>query len=163
MFLSLPVFTLLHVLLSLGGIISGLVVVGGLMAGKRYDRWIAVYLVATVLTNATGFGFPFTRLLPSHILGGLALLILPVTIFAFYSKNLAGSWGRVFVITTVTTLYFNVFVLLAQLFAKVPGLIAVAPTQQSPAFGGTELLALVVFVLLGRAASRGFLGSPSQS
>ncbi len=157
MIIGLPAYTLLHVLLSLGGIVSGLIVVGGLMAGRLYDRWIGVFLVTTLLTNATGFGFPFTRLLPSHILGGLALVILPFTFYAFYGKKLEGGWKRVFVITSVTVLYFNVFVLLAQLFAKVPGLIAVAPTQQSPAFGLTQLLALVTFIILGRAASQGFL------
>lgn len=153
---GLPMFTLIHVLLSIVGIVAGLVVVGGLMAGTLFRGWNLTYLVTTVLTNVTGFIFPFARLLPSHILGGISLVILPVAIVALYGQHLAGPWRRVFVIATVTALYFNVFVLLVQLFGKFPLLLVVAPTQQSPAFGVTQLLVLVVFVILGRAAVRGF-------
>ncbi len=156
MIFSLPTFTLIHVLLSLVGIVAGLVVVGGLMAGKRFDGWNVIYLVTTVLTNVTGFLFPFRVLMPSHILGGLSLVILPVAIAARYWKHLASGWRGVFIVTTVVALYFNVFVLVAQLFAKVPGLIALAPTQKEPPFGLTQLLVLVVFVALGRAAWKGY-------
>ena len=156
MIFGLPTFALIHVVLSLLGIFAGLVVVGGLMSGKRLDGWVGLFLVTTVLTNATGFGFPFVRLLPSHILGGLSLVILPVTIAARYWKHLAGGWRQVFVVTSIVALYFNVFVLVVQLFAKFPFLIAVAPTQQAPAFIVTQLLVLALFVVLGRAAVRGF-------
>ena len=70
---GLSVFTLVHVVLSVLGIVSGLVVVGGFFAGARFDRWIAVFLGSTLLTSATGFGFPFTQLLPSHMVGALSL------------------------------------------------------------------------------------------
>ncbi len=153
---DLPTFTLIHVVLSLVGILAGLVVVGGLMAGVRFDGWTGVYFVTTVLTNVTGFGFPFATLLPSHIVGGVSLLVLPVAMAARYWKQLTGAWRRVFVVATVLALYLNVFVLLVQLFRKIPGLIAVAPTQESPAFVGTQLIVLVLFVVLGRAAVRGF-------
>jgi hypothetical protein len=156
MIFGLLTFTLIHVLLSIVGIVAGLVVVGGLMAGVRFSGWTLTFLVTTALTNATGFGFPFTTLLPSHIVGALSLVILPFTVAAFYWKRLAGGWRQAFVITAVVTLYFNVFVLLTQLFRKVPALIALAPTQQSPAFGVTQLFVLVLFVMLGRAAVRGF-------
>ena len=85
---DLPTFTLLHVVLSLLGIVAGLVVVGGLMAGVRLDGWIGLFLVTTVLTNVTGFGFPFGVLLPSHIVGVVSLIILPVAIAARYWKQL---------------------------------------------------------------------------
>ena len=153
---GLPLFTLIHVVLSIVGIVAGLVVVGGLMAGKQFGGWNLTFLVTTVLTNVTGFLFPFARLLPSHILGGISLVILPLAIAALYWKHLAGPWRRIFVIATVTALYFNVFVLMVQLFGKFPLLLVVAPTQQSPAFGVTQLLVLVLFVMLGRAAVRGF-------
>lgn len=153
---GLPMFTLIHVVLSIAGIVAGLVVVGGLMAGTRFDRWNVTFLVTTVLTNVSGFLFPFNRLLPSHILGAISFVILPLAIAALYWKHLAGPWRRVFVIATVTALYFNVFVLLVQLFQKFPLLVVVAPTQQSPAFGATQLLVLVLFVILGRAAVRGY-------
>jgi hypothetical protein len=153
---DIPTFTLIHVVLSLVGIVAGLVVVGGLMAGVRLNGWTGLFLVTTVLTNITGFGFPFRVLLPSHIVGGLSLIILPVAITARYGKHLTGAWRQVFVVTTVLALYFNVFVLLVQLFQKIPGLIVVAPTQKAPAFAATQLLILVLFVWLGRAALSGF-------
>lgn len=160
---GLPMFTLLHVVLSIAGIVAGLVVVGGLMAGTRFEGWNRTFLATTVLTNVSGFLFPFNRLLPSHILGGISLVILPLAIAALYWKHLAGPWRRIFVIATVAALYFNVFVLLVQLFQKFPLLVVVAPTQQSPAFGVTQLLVLALFVVLGRAAVRGYAagGAPA--
>jgi hypothetical protein len=153
---DLPTFTLIHVVLSLLGIVAGLVVVGGLMAGARLDGWIGLFLVTTVLTNLTSFGFPFRMLLPGHIVGGLSLIILPIAIAARYWRHLSGAWRQVFVVTTVLALYFNVFILVVQLFQKTPALIVVAPTQKSPAFVATNLLVLAMFVWLGRAALRGF-------
>jgi hypothetical protein len=153
---DLPTFTLMHVVLSIVGVFAGLAVVGGLMAGVRFDRWIALFLVTTVLTNVTGFGFPFANLLPSHILGGLSLLVLAVSIAALYWKRLTGAWRRVFVVTALLALYFNVFVLVTQLLQKTPILTVIAPTQNSPAFAATQLLVLVLFVVLGMAAVKGF-------
>jgi hypothetical protein len=152
---SLPAFTLIHVGLSLIGLFAGFVVVGGLMSGVRLDGWTGTFLVSTVLTNVTGFGFAIIRVLPSHIVAGLSLVILAVAIAARYWKRLAGGWRTVFVVTSVVALYFNVFVLLAQLFAKIPGLIILAPSQKSPVFGATELVALLLFVFIGRGALHG--------
>ena len=156
MIFDLLTFTLIHVVLSVVGIVAGLVVVGGLMAGVRFDAWTGVYFVTTVLTNVTGFGFAFATLLPSHIVGGVSLVVLAIAIAARYWKQLAGAWRGVFVVTTVVALYLNVFVLFAQLFAKVPAMVALAPTQTSPAFVVTHLIALALFVVLGRAAVKGF-------
>jgi hypothetical protein len=152
----LPAYTLVHVALSLLGIFSGLVVVGGLMAGVRFDSWTGLFLATTVLTNVTGFGFPFVTLLPSHIVGALSLLVLPIAIAALYWKRLAGPWRSVFVSLAVLALYLNVFVLLAQLFQKIPVLASLAPAPKAPAFAITQGLALVLFGVLGWAALRGF-------
>jgi hypothetical protein len=149
-------FTLVHVAISLLGIITGLVVVGGLMAGSRRDGVTAAFLVTTVLTNGTGFGFASERLLPSHVVAVLSLVLLAVCVVARYVKELRGGWRRTFVITAVAALYFNVFVLVVQLFAKTPQLAALAPTQSEPPFALTQLLVLVIFVWLGRASVRGF-------
>lgn len=156
MFIHLPTYTLIHVVLSLIGIIAGLVVVGGLMAGVRFSRWIGLFLAATVLTNVTGFGFPFVTFLPSHIVGALSLLVLAVAIAALYWKHLTGVWRHVFVVLSVLALYLNVFVLLAQIFQKIPVLAILAPNPQAPAFAATQLLVLVFFIGLGWAAVRGF-------
>ncbi len=149
-------FTLVHVGLSLVGIIAGLVVAGGLVAGKRLDGWTGVFLVTTVLTNVTGFGFPFVTFLASHGVGILSLVLLPVVIYARYGKHLSGAWRGVYVVGAVLVLYLNVFVLVVQLFRRLPALIASAPTGQEPPFLVTQLAVLALFVWLGRAALKGF-------
>jgi hypothetical protein len=161
MLFNLPAYTLIHVVLSVVGIIAGLVVVGGLMAGVRFSRWVGLFLAATVLTNVTGFGFPSVTLLPSHIVGALSLLVLPVAIAALYWKDLAGAWRQVFVVLSVLALYLNVFVLLAQLFQKIPVLAMLAPNPQAPAFAATQVLVLALFVGLGWAAVKGFRNVPA--
>jgi hypothetical protein len=153
---DITTFTLIHVVLSLIGIFAGLVVVGGLVAGKRLDGWTGVYLVTTVLTNVTGFGFPFVTLLPSHIVGILSLVVLAIVIVARYWKHLAGAWHGAYVVGAVLALYLNVFVLLVQLFRRLPALIVAAPTQKEPPFLVTQLVVLALFIWLGRAARRGF-------
>jgi hypothetical protein len=153
---DITTFTLIHVVLSLIGIFAGLVVVGGLVAGKRLDGWTGVFLVTTVLTNVTGFGFPFVTLVPSHIVGILSLVVLAIVIVARYWKHLAGAWHGVYVVGAVLALYLNVFVLLVQLFRRLPALIVSAPTQKEPPFLVTQLVVLALFIWLGWAARRGF-------
>lgn len=103
-------FTLVHVLISLVGIGSGLIVVFGLIGGKRLDGWTTVFLATTVATSVTGFGFPFNHLLPSHKVGIISLIVLAVTILARYPFHLSGAWRRIYVIGAVIALYLNVFV-----------------------------------------------------
>ena len=156
MIFGLTTFTLIHVVLSLVGIFAGLVVAGGLVAGKRLDGWTGLFLATTVLTNVTGFGFPFVAFLPSHAVGVLSLVVLCAVILARYGKQLAGAWRRTYVIGAVVALYLNVFVLVNQLFRRLPALLVAAPTQKEPPFLATQLLVLALFVWLGRAAVRGF-------
>lgn len=154
--MSLPVFALFHVIISLVGIFAGLVVVGGFMSGKLLRGWTGLFLATTILTNVTGFFFPFPKLLPSHILGVISLVLFPFALYALYGKHLAGGWRKTFVILSVITLYFNCFVLVVQLFSKFPLLIATAPTQKEPPFAITHLLVLIIFIWLGRAAVKGY-------
>ena len=160
---NIVTFTVIHTLLSLVGIVAGLVVAGGLVAGRRLDGWTGLFLAATVLTNASGFGFPFVTFLPSHGVGILSLLILPLVLAARYWKQLAGGWRKVFVIGSVVTLYFNVFVLVVQLFRRLPALLASAPKQTEPPFVITQLLVLALFVWLGRAALQGFTAEAARA
>lgn len=153
---DLPTYTLIHVALSLVGIFAGLVVVGGLISGVHLDRWTYLFLATTLLTSVTGFGFPFTTLLPSHMVGILSLIVLAIALVAFYFKQLAGGWRRIYVFTAVTALWLNVFVLLAQLFLRVPALNQLGPTPKDPAFAVTQFLGLVLFIVIGRAALKGF-------
>lgn len=161
MIFDITTFTLIHVGLSLVGIIAGLVVAGGFVAGERLDGWTGVFLATTVLTNVTGFGFPFVTFLPSHAVGIISLLLLPVVIAARYWKQLAGGWRTVYVVGTVLALYLNVFVLMVQLFRRLPALIVAAPTQKEPPFLVAQLVVLALFLWLGRAAVRGFRAAPA--
>lgn len=153
---DLPTFTLIHVVISVLGIIAGLVVVGGLMAGARLDGWTGLFLVTTILTSVTGFGFPFTKVGPPHVVGAISLVALAVCLAARYWKRLEGGWRATYVITAVAAVYLNVFVLVVQLFGKTPALAQLAPTQQEPPFAVTQALVLALFVWLGWAAMRGF-------
>src|ERR1700676_3523099 len=116
MILGTTTFTFVHVVISLAGILSGLVVLFGLIAGKRLDGWTALFLITTVATSATGFMFPFHKLLPSHVVGAISLVVLAITILARYSRHLAGGWRRTYVISAVIAL--NFFVFIVQLFEK---------------------------------------------
>jgi hypothetical protein len=153
---SLATFTLIHVAISLAGIGSGLVVAIGLLSAKRLDGWTAIFLATTVLTSVTGYGFPFEHLLPSHIVGGISLLVLAVAIYARYGRHLTGPWRRVYVIGAVVALYLNVFVLVVQLFRNVPALTKLAPTQSEPPFAIAQLVVLALFVGIGVAAASRF-------
>ena len=142
---------------ALFGIFAGLVVSGGFIAGVRLSRWIGFFLVTTLPTSLTGFGFPFTTLLPSHVVGAVSLLVFGA-IAAAYWKHFEGGWYRAFVVLSVVALYLNVFVLLAQLLGKVPALAILAPSPAAPAFAATQGLVLLLFVLLGWAALKGSAG-----
>jgi hypothetical protein len=149
-------FTLVHVLLSLAGIGSGLVVVFGLFGGKRLDGWTAIFLATTALTSVSGFLFPIEHLTPGLILGILSLVVLTVAVLARYLFGMAGAWRRTYVIAAAIALYFNVFVAVVQTFAKVPTLKTLAPTQKEPPFMIAQLLVLVIFVVLTVVAAKRF-------
>jgi hypothetical protein len=154
--MSLGTFTALHVLLSLIGIGSGVVVVWGLISGKPLNGLTAIFLVTTVLTSVTGFLFPVDHILPSHKVGLLSLIILAVVIPARYVFKMAGAWRTVYVIGSAAALYLNVFVLVVQSFLKVPALKALAPTQQEPPFLIAQLVLLLIFVAVTILAVKKF-------
>jgi hypothetical protein len=154
--MSTATYTFWHVLISLVGIVSGLIVIFGFLTGKRLDNLNALFLVTTVATSVTGFGFPFDHLLPSHIVGILSLLILAVAIPARYMFRLAGAWRWIYVVGSATALYLNVFVLVVQAFEKVPALNALAPTQKEPPFLIAQLIVLALYVGLTTLAVKRF-------
>ena len=77
----MPTYTLVHVVISPVGIGTGLVVLAGLLTAKRLDGWTALFLASTVATNVTGFGFPAARVLPSHVVAVISLVLLALAIF----------------------------------------------------------------------------------
>jgi hypothetical protein len=161
--MSTATYTFLHVLISLVGIGSGLVVIFGFLTGKRLDGLTAVFLITTALTSLSGFGFPFDHLLPAHIVGIISLMILAIAIPARYVFHLAGSWRWVYVIGATTALYLNVFVLVVQAFMKVPALKALAPTQTEPPFLVAQSVVLVVYLGLTALATKRFHIEPARA
>ena len=154
--MSLATYTLVHVVISLIAILSGLVVAYGMLNGKRYDEVTAVFLLMTAATSVTGFFFPVHRVSPAIKLGIISLVVLAITILARYAFHLAGAWRRIYVITAMLAFYLNVFALVAQSFAKVPALHALAPTLKEPPFTIAELAVLVLFIVLTVLAARKF-------
>ena len=159
--MSTATYTSLHVLISLVGIGSGLVVMSGFLTGKRLDGLTAIFLSSTVLTSVTGFGFPFDHLLPSHKVGIISLIVLAFAIAARYMFHLAGAWRWIYVIGAATALYLNVFVLVVQAFLKVPALKALAPTQKEPPFLLAQLVVLVVYLAFTILAAKKFHIQPA--
>ena len=154
--MSLATFTLVHVILSLIGIFTGVVVLIGMLNSNRLSGLTAVFLATTVLTSATGFLFPFDKLLPSHIVGIISLVVLALAILALYVFRLAGSWRWIYVGGAVLSLYLNVFVAVVQAFLKVPFLNELAPTQKEPPFAIAQGVVLLAFVVLCIFAMRWF-------
>jgi hypothetical protein len=148
--------TLVHVVLSLAGIGSGFIVVFGLIAAKRLDGLTALFLTTTVATSLTGFLFPFHKLLPSHVVGIVSLVVLAIAILARYARHLTGAWRWIYAANVVIGLYLNVFVLVAQAFQKVPTLKAMAPTQSEAPFVVAQLVVTALFVMLGIFAVKRF-------
>jgi len=146
MILGMTTLTFVHTLISLIGIASGFVVMAGWLRGKQRSGWTAVFLASTVATSATGFLFPFYVLLPSHKIGVLSLVILAVALVALYVRHLAGRWRWIYVVCAALAQYFNVFVLVVQLFRRVPALQSLAPTQSEPPFALAQLVVLGLFI-----------------
>ena len=159
----LEMYTLLHVIISLIGIFSGLVVLFGLLSAKHLDGWTKWFLITTVLTSVTGFFFPFHGFTPAIGVGIISLLVLAVAIYARYPGQLAGHWRWIYVVTAVIALYFNVFVAVVQAFEKVPALEVMAPTQIEPPFKLTQLVVLALFVVLGIVAAIRFRNEPIRA
>jgi hypothetical protein len=154
--MSFVTFTTVHVVLSLIGIVTGIIVLLGMLNDKRLDGATAVFLATTVLTSVTGFMFPFSQLLPSHVVGAISLVVLAVALIAFYGRHLSGGWRSIYIVTSTVALYLNVFVGVVQAFQKVSLLRPLAPTQAEAPFIIAQLAVLVLFAVLGFIALNTF-------
>jgi len=154
--MSTSAFTLFHVVVSLIGIVTGIIVAVAMLGSKITNGWTAIFLATTALTSITGFLFPSDKVLPSRIVGAVSLVVLIIAIVALYGYRLARSWRWIYVVSALVALYLNVFVLVAQAFLKVAILHALAPTQSDPGFIIAQLSVLAVFVVLGIRAVRRF-------
>jgi hypothetical protein len=161
--MSLSAFTTLHVIISLIAIVAGLIVMFGMLGANPSPGLTAIFLLFTILTSATGFLFPFTKLLPSHMVGILSLVLLAIACIALYVMKLNGAWRWIYVVTALLSLYFNVFVLVIQGFLKVPTLTALAPGNppSGPVFAVVQGIVLVFFVIMIIGALRRYRPMPA--
>lgn len=159
--MSLETFVLVHVIISLVGIVAGLIVMFDMLGSRSQPVLTAIFLLCTILTSATGFLIPpllSEKLLPSHIIGILSLALLAIACIALYVARLAGAWRWIYVLTALISLYLNTFVLVIQSFLKVPALTALAPGNppSGPVFGVAQGIVLVFFVVMIIGAWRRF-------
>lgn len=151
--LSIQAFTIVHVIISLAAILSGIVAMIGMLASRRLGGWTALFLLTTVLTSATGFMFPIRGFTPALGTGIASLVVLAIALIAIYSRKLAGPWRWIYVVTGTIALWFNVLVLIVQAFQKIVFLHALAPTQSEPPFLIAQGAALALFVVWGIAVA----------
>jgi hypothetical protein len=153
---DLSTYTIGHVIISLVAIAAGFIAVFGMIGSSRMPAWTATFLWTTIATSATGFGFPFDHILPSHILGAISLVVLVLALVSLYDFKLRGAWRWIYVVSAITALWFNVFVLIVQSFQKIAFLKELAPTQSEPPFQIAQAAALLLLIVLGFFAVRRF-------
>jgi hypothetical protein len=164
--MSLSTFVTVHVIISLIGIVAGIIVVFGLLGSSRMPGLTAIFLLFTILTSATGFLIPpllTETLLPSHMIGILSLVLLAIACIALYGMQLSGAWRWIYVVTAMISLYLNVFVLVIQSFMKVPALHALAPSvpPSEPPFAIVQGIVLVFFIIVIIGAVRRYRPTPT--
>jgi hypothetical protein len=152
--MSTATYTLIHVITSIIAIASGLIVLAYLLTGRLPRLLNGLFLITTFLTSAQGFGFPFSKLDPALIVGMISIAVLAIAALALYTFHLAGQWRTTFVVTAMIALYLNCFVLIVQLFLKVPAIHALAPTQSEPPFKIAQATLLILFIVLTTIAAR---------
>src|SRR5258707_2351106 len=150
---SLPTFVTVHVIISLIAIVAGIIVMFGLLTSNSMPGLTAIFLLFTILTSATGFLIPpllSEKLLPSHMVGALSLVLVAIACIALYGMKLSGAWRWIYAVTAMIALYLNIFVLIIQSFLKIPTLTALAPGNppSGPAFAVVQGLVLLFFVLV---------------
>jgi hypothetical protein len=165
MILGLSLLAFVHTIISLIGIAAGSVVMSGMLGSNRMPGWTALFLLLTILTSATGFLIPplvSEKLLPSHIIGALSLLLLAIACFALYGEKLSGAWRWIYVLTALLGQYLNVFVLVIQSFLKIGPLHALAPSvpPSEPPFAILQGIVLVFFIAFIIGAIRRFHPAP---
>jgi len=147
--LTLAAFTQLHVLISLIGIAAGIVAMVAFARGAWLARTTHVFLWTTLITNSTGFMFPFKGVTPAIIVGGVSTVVLAGAFLALYRSKLQGGARTVYAITATIGLWFNCFVLVVQSFLKIPALHALAPNGNEPPFAAAQGAVLISCVALG--------------
>jgi hypothetical protein len=163
--MGLSTLVLVHVIISLVGIAAGFIVMFGMLKSERMQGWTAIFLLLTIVTSASGFLIPpllFEKLLSSHMIGVLSLILLAIACYALYGQKLSGSWRWIFAVTALLAQYFNVFVLVIQSFLKIGPLHALAPSvpPSEPPFAAVQGIVLVFFIVFIIGVIRRFHPTP---
>jgi hypothetical protein len=155
--MSVQTFTVIHVLISLVGIVAGVIVAFAMVRGKSAPGWTATALLFLILTSVTGFFFHDPTFTPAQGVGILSLVLLAVAVIALYFLQLKGLWRWIYVVAAMIAIYFDCFVGVIQSFQKIDFLHALAPTQSTePAFVVAQLIVLAIFVVLTYGALKKF-------
>ena len=162
--MSLGAFTVVHVIISLLALVAGVAITAAFLKSNVTPLWSGVFLALTFLTSATGFMFPFTQILPSHIFGFLTFGLLALAVPGYYLFHMRGPWRAVYVVAALFAFYLNAFVTVVQAFLKIPTLNALAPQGNEPPFLVAQTVLLGVFLWLGYQALKRFrLAAPVAS
>jgi hypothetical protein len=148
----LHIYTIVHRLISLIAIFTGLIVLFGMLGGKRLDCWTKWFLITTVATSSGIFLSVSWIHAGDWRRGHVVDRIGDCDLRTLLARS-RGALAWIYVVTAVIALCFNVFVLIVQSFEKVPALHVLAPTQTEPPFKITQLAVLALFVVLGIAAA----------
>jgi len=152
--MSVATFTLLHVLISVVGVVAGAAALGEMIAGRRLGVWNTVFLIATAATSITGFFFHSASFGPPHVIGVISIVVLSIALFAFKVRDLAGIWRPIYAVAATVALYLNAFVGVIQAFQKLSALKELAPTQTEPPFLLAQSLLLIAFAVFGFVAAK---------
>ena len=156
MILGMTLFTFIHVVISLIAILSGLIVLFGMVNNNRMDMMTAIFLLFTVATSVTGFFFPIQGLTPALIVGTISIALLAVAIAGRYAFAMRGAWRWIYIATAVTAQYFNSFVLVVQSFLKIPVMHALAPSGSEAPFIIAQSIVPLFYVVAGYLAVKLF-------
>jgi hypothetical protein len=85
--MSTATFTLLHVVINLVGIGSGVVLASGLWRARRLPGWTAAFLVTTLATSVTAFLFHSKSFGAPHVVGVTSVVILAIALLALFSAR----------------------------------------------------------------------------
>ena len=157
--MSLPAFTLLHVVLSLIALAAGLVVAAGFLSSRAMPGIAALFLWSILLATLTGLAFPSTRFGMGHKLGFVSALVLLPTFAALYIHRLAGAWRWIYTTGCLTVLWLNGVIGVFQAFAKLDLL---RPHAQPAVIDAAQFVLFVAYAALALLAAGRFHPPPPR-
>jgi len=153
---------MIHVVLSLVGIVCGLIVLASLAGGRDVRAMTHIFLATTFLTDVTGFFLPKAGFSdPPTLVGIVSLVFMLIAMVCYYVFNLAGRARWIYILSAGLGLYLNCFVGVIQAFQKIAVLHALAPAGNEPPFAVAQVSVVLLCLVLGVLAVRRFHPRPS--